>query len=41
MHIPPAPLRLNVFLFGTVFGGLGVIVVAPMTVAGFMPVKKL
>jgi hypothetical protein len=38
MHIAPAALLLNVFLFGTVFGGF---VVAPMTVAVFVRVKKL
>lgn len=41
VHIPPALLLLNVFLFGAVFGGVGVIVAAPLTVAVFVLVKKL
>lgn len=41
VHIPPALLLLNVFLFGAVFGGVGILVAAPLTVAVFMLVKKL
>jgi len=41
VHIPPALLLLNVFLFGAVFGGVGVIVAAPLTVVVFVLVKKL
>lgn len=41
VHIPPALLLLNVFLFGAVFGGVGVIVAAPLTVAVFVLIKKL
>ncbi len=41
VHIPPALLLLNVFLFGALFGGVGVVVAAPLTVAVFVLVKKL
>jgi predicted PurR-regulated permease PerM len=41
VHIPPALLMLNVFLFGALFGGVGVVVAAPLTVAVFVLVKKL
>ena len=41
VNIPPALLLLNVFVFGIVFGGVGVIVAAPLTVVVFVLVKKL
>jgi len=41
VDIPPALLLLNVFLFGAIFGGVGVVVAAPLTVVVFVLVKKL
>jgi len=41
VNIPPALLLLNVFVFGTIFGGVGLVVAAPLTVVVFVLVKKL
>jgi predicted PurR-regulated permease PerM len=41
VSIPPALLLLAVFLFGALFGGVGVVIAAPLTVAAFVLVKKL
>ena len=41
VDIPPALLLLNIFLFGTIFGGVGLVVAAPLTVVVLVLVRKL
>ncbi len=41
VDIPPALLLLNIFLFGTIFGGVGLAVAAPLTVVVLVLVRKL
>jgi predicted PurR-regulated permease PerM len=41
VSVPPALFLLAVFLFGGLFGGVGVVIAAPLTVAAFVLVKKL
>lgn len=41
VQIPPALLLFSVVAFGMVFGTLGVVLAAPLTVVAYVAVKKL